>query len=73
PPSAGEPPEQLRGFSRVTLGPGSATEVWVTIPRSGFSSWINGTWRVPRGRYSVAIGTDSEHLSIRLPAPVPPA
>jgi len=42
PSSTGEPPEQLRAFSKVTLAPGSTTRVKLTFRPSSFAYWDSG-------------------------------
>ena len=42
PSSAGEPPEQLRAFSKVTIAPGHTAKVKLTFRPSSFAYWNSG-------------------------------
>lgn len=42
PSFTGEPPEQLRAFTKVTLAPGQSTEVTLTFRPSSFAYWNSG-------------------------------
>ncbi len=64
PASSGEPPRQLAGFQRVTLGPGASTQVSFTVTPQQESWWddsANG-WTQTEGTYNVYVG-DSSALS----------
>jgi beta-glucosidase len=64
PAAAGEPPRQLKGFQRVTLGPGQSATVSFTLDAHDLSYWndaANG-WVVPPGGFRVYVG-DSSALS----------
>jgi beta-glucosidase len=64
-PSAdGEPPRQLEGFQRVTLGPGHSARVVLDLTPRDLSVWL-GRWVARRGRYQLYIGDSSVHLPIR--------
>jgi beta-glucosidase len=67
PPSAGEPPEQLKGFERVSLAPGQSTEVTIPLGPSAFSIWDTGLqqWVETPGTYSVMVGDSSAHLPLK--------
>jgi beta-glucosidase len=67
PRSAGEPPEQLKGFARVTLGPGRSRRVTVTLTPASFAHWNNRkrTWTVTPGRYKISVGDSSARLALR--------
>jgi beta-glucosidase len=61
PASAGEPPRQLKGFSKVTLKPGQSTTVQFTLNGHDLSYWddaANG-WVLPDGQYQVYVGDSS--------------
>jgi beta-glucosidase len=68
PRSSGEPPEQLKAFSRVALGPGQARRVTVTLPPVAFAHWSTpaGTWTVSPGRYTISVGDSSARLPLRM-------
>ncbi len=61
PPVAGEPPRQLKGFTRVTLTPGAQTRVTLHLTPLDLSYW-NNRWTAPAGTYTVYVG-DSSALS----------
>jgi beta-glucosidase len=68
PPTAGEPPRQLKGFSKVTLRPGQSTTVRVTLTAHDLSYWddtANG-WVVPDGYFSVYMGDSSALANLPL-------
>jgi beta-glucosidase len=62
PPSAGEPPRQLRGFTKVSLQPHESRHVIIILDPRAFSIWDtkkNG-WAVVPGPYEIFVG-DSTH------------
>jgi beta-glucosidase len=61
PAAAGEPPRQLKGFRRVTVGPGKSARVHFTLTPSDLSYWNSpaGTWAVADGTYQVMVGDSS--------------
>ncbi|MEU9077590.1 glycoside hydrolase family 3 C-terminal domain-containing protein [Kitasatospora sp. NPDC048538] len=61
PSAAGEPPQQLKGFDKVTLAPGRSTHVELRLERPDFSVWDSGVhgWQVPGGRYGLTVGSSS--------------
>jgi beta-glucosidase len=62
-----QPPRQLKGFQRVTLGRGKATRVRFAIDRRALSYWDTGAhgWRVAPGCYRVAVGRSSRDIAQR--------
>ena len=68
PPSADNPPRQLAGFSRVSLGPGRSQTVTFTLgaEQLAYYDTTGATWRVAAGTYRIWMG-DSSALS-QLPA-----
>ena len=61
PSGAGEPPRQLAGFQRVSLGAGQSTQVSFTITPQQESWWddsANG-WSQTEGTYNVYVGDSS--------------
>jgi beta-glucosidase len=64
PPSAGEPPRQLRGFQKVNLQPHQTRHVTITLDRRAFSIWDTAEkkWTVTAGRYVILAGDSSRHL-----------
>ena len=64
PSASGEPPRQLAGFQRVSLGPGQSAQVSFTVTPQEMSWWddsANG-WTQTEGTYGVYVG-DSSDLS----------
>jgi beta-glucosidase len=67
PSDSGEPPDQLRAFTRVTLAPASTSAVTLVIPPSGFEVFENGAFTTLPGRYVINIGQSSADLELHLP------
>jgi beta-glucosidase len=68
PATAGEPPRQLKGFSKVTLRPGQSTTVRFTLTAHDLSYWddsANG-WVVPDGQFGVYVGDSSALANLPL-------
>ena len=67
PAAAGEPPKQLRGFSKVFLKKGQATLVELPITQRDVSIWDTNThsWQVVQGTFTAYIGSSNRdiHLS----------
>jgi len=61
PTSAGEPPNQLRGFQKVMVSQGGSTPVSIKIRRKDLSIWdvVAQKWTVPQGTYTFHLGTSS--------------
>ena len=64
PPSASEPPEQLKGYRKVALGPDESRRVDLRVRRDDLAVF-DGGWYVPGGRYTVLVGTSSRDLPLR--------
>jgi beta-glucosidase len=68
PAAAGEPPRQLKGFQKVTLGPGESATVHFTLGGHDLSYWddaANG-WVVADGQYQVYAGDSSALANLPL-------
>ena len=67
PRSAGEPPRQLKGFTKLTLDPGASRRVSIPLDRRAFSWWSTRRdgWVVTPGRYGIAVGSSSRDLPLR--------
>ncbi|KAK7462212.1 hypothetical protein VKT23_007817 [Stygiomarasmius scandens] len=68
PPSAGEPPRVLKGFTNVDeVGPGERRHVTVFLSRYDVSVWdVEGQgWVLPRGRVGVVVGASSRDERVR--------
>jgi beta-glucosidase len=57
---------QLAGFERVSLAPGEARKVTITIPRRSLSYWDIDThqWVTPSGRVPVYVGNASDDTEL---------
>ncbi len=68
PPAAGEPPRQLRGFTRVNLRPGQSATVSFTITPGDLAVWnsATGSWVVTPGTYRIWVGDGSDLTSLPL-------
>ena len=66
PPSAGEPPKQLKGFAKVTLRPGQTKHVTFRLDSRAFSIWDTASqrWTTVGGRHIVAVGDSSRNLPL---------
>ena len=55
------PVRELKGFARVTLAPGAAQTVAVTLSRDAFAYFDekSGGWKVPPGTYRIMVGASS--------------
>lgn len=67
PAAAGEPPRQLKGFSRVDLAPGRAQRVTIRLDARDFSVWDTGrhAWQPVRGGFTVSVGGSSRSLPLQ--------
>jgi beta-glucosidase len=64
PSSSGEPPKNLRGFSRASLNPGQTQHVSVTLDARSFQSWINGAWVNSAGTNQIMVGASSRDVRL---------
>jgi beta-glucosidase len=70
PSSAGEPPKRLVGFQKVSLNPGAAQTINMTIdpnaPNHPLGTWNKDAqqWTNPAGSYSVYVGNSSRSLTL---------
>jgi beta-glucosidase len=67
PRNAGEPPHQLKGFTKVRLAPGASRRVTINLSPRAFSHWstTRGRWVIEPGSYRVLVGPDSRTLPLR--------
>jgi beta-glucosidase len=63
PDSTGEPPKNLRGFTRVTLNPGQTRRVTVTLDARSFQSWT-GDWTTTAGSHRILVGASSRDVRL---------
>jgi beta-glucosidase len=66
PSAADEPPEQLRAFSRVVLGPSQSRVVTMSFPVDSLQVFSHGNSQTVHGTYGINIGTSSSTLPIHL-------
>ncbi|MDH6182266.1 beta-glucosidase [Microbacteriaceae bacterium SG_E_30_P1] len=77
PSHVSRPRRELKGFEKVTLGPGESAVVDFVLDSRSFAYWdtLTGGWLVPGGQYSVEIGHNARDIAlradVRLPAPPP--
>jgi beta-glucosidase len=65
PAASDDPPEQLKGFQRVTLSPGQTATVSFPLTIHDLASWAAGNaWKAPAGAYSIKVGDASSHLPL---------
>jgi beta-glucosidase len=66
PTSSGEPPEQLKGFQKVTLSPGQSQTVSFALNSRAFSYWDTTAqqWVVPQGTFQIKVGDSSRNLPL---------
>jgi len=72
PPSAGEPPKQLKGFTKVELAPGQTKHVSFVLGPSALAYWDTAanTWAVRDGTYQIQVGDSSANLPLAAAATV---
>ena len=68
PASSGEPPRQLRGFTRVELTPGKARTVQLTLRPGDLAHWsvARHSWVVEGGTYRLWVGDGSDQANLPL-------
>jgi beta-glucosidase len=66
PAAAGEPPRQLKGFSKITLNPGERRHLRFTLDRRAFSIWDSATqrWTAVSGQFRISVGDSSRNLPL---------
>jgi beta-glucosidase len=67
PSSAGEPPQQLKGFQKVFLNPGQTTTVTFNLTQQDLSIWDVGThsWALQSGTFGVLVGASSRDIRLK--------
>jgi beta-glucosidase len=63
PASTGEPPKNLRGFTKVTLAPGLSQHVTIPLDARSFQFWNNG-WTTAAGVNQVFVGASSRDVRL---------
>ncbi len=61
PATTGEPPEQLKGFQRVSLQPGASTTVSFPVSLHDLAYWNTASngWTTATGNYTIMVGDSS--------------
>jgi beta-glucosidase len=73
PATTGEPPNQLKGFAKVSLAPGRRKRVKMLLDASSFAAFSPsaGTWVVAPGTYTLRVGTSSRDFSAQAVVTLP--
>jgi beta-glucosidase len=58
PVAAGEPPQRLVAWKKLTLAAGESKRIRLTVPAARFAIW-DKAWRVPAGHASIRVGGSS--------------
>jgi beta-glucosidase len=66
PAASDDPPEQLKGFQRVTLNPGASATVTFPLTIHDLASWspAANAWEAQAGAYSIKVGDASNNLPL---------
>ena len=66
PAASQDPPEQLKGFQRVTLTPGQSATVSFPLTIHDLASWspAGNQWQAQAGAYSIKVGDSSASLPL---------
>ena len=66
PDSVGEPPRQLRGFEKISLGVNGSATVNFDIVRKDISFWdvVSQNWSLGNGTYGVYVGSSSRDVKV---------
>ncbi len=66
PAASQDPPEQLKGFQRVTLNPGASATVTFPLTIHDLASWspTDNQWEAQAGAYSIKVGDASNNLPL---------
>src|SRR3954471_16610405 len=63
PNDTGEPPKQLKGYSKGRLSPGQSQTVTLSLAERAFSYWGTGGWTVATGCYRIMLGSSSRDIA----------
>ena len=66
PAASQDPPEQLKGFQRVTLNPGQSATVTFPLTIHDLADWsaTDNQWEAQAGTYSIKVGDASNNLPL---------
>jgi len=75
PDSIEGPPNQLKGFAKVTLDPGKSRRAKIKLDPSSFAHWstTGSTWVVEPGTYALRVGTSSRNLVLERKVAIQPS
>ena len=61
------PPQELKGFARVSLSPGESKRVSITLEPRAFAYWDQAAkgWAVEGGAYEIRVGASSRDIRLR--------
>lgn len=67
PAAAGEPPKQLKEFSKFTLAPGESTGVVFKLSDRSFSIWdvTQHAWALQAGDFGIMVGSSSDDIRLK--------
>jgi hypothetical protein len=65
PASTGEPPKQLKGYEKLSLGPGESKTATMRLDSRSFSHFNEGAggWVVAKGCYRIMVGRSSRDIA----------
>jgi beta-glucosidase len=71
--SVPRPPKELKGYARVSLGPGEAKQISVTLEPRAFAFWDDRAkaWTIEAGAYEILAGASSADIRARGTVEVP--
>merc|ERR1711920_993170 len=66
PDSAQEPPKQLKGYQKITLGPDESRQLRFSLDDRSFSIWDSSkhAWSVVTGEFGVMVSSSSEDIQL---------
>ena len=65
-PSVVRPPQELKGFAKVSVEPGKTVTATITLDRSSFAHFDtdSNSWKVDAGDYVIEAGSSSRDLPL---------
>jgi len=62
-----QPPQQLKGFQKITLDPGQTGHVHLVLDQRAFSYWdvTNHNWQIAPGTYQIYVGSSSRDIRLQ--------
>ena len=66
-PDAPQPPQQLKGFARLSIAPGATGHATVSLTSRAFSHWDVAAhgWKVTPGDYPIYVGASSRDIRLK--------